>query len=85
MPRVEILDYETGLPLEAAEKIKQKIRMLEEENARLREENMRLRDRITLLEIMLDEVNQRNMQLDEKIRQLAEKTALTIAELKTRS
>ena len=78
MPRVEILDYETGLPLEAAAKIKQKIRMLEEEN-------MRLRDRITLLEIMLDEVNQRNMQLDEKIRQLAEKTALTIAELKTRS
>ena len=79
------VDGETGLPLEAAEKIKQKIRMLEEENARLREENMRLRDRITLLEIMLDEVNRRNMQLDEKIRQLAEKTTFMIAELKTRS
>ena len=43
MPRVEILDYETGLPLEAAERIKQRIKKLEEENMRLREENMKLR------------------------------------------
>ena len=36
-------DGETGLPIEISEKIKAKIKALEDENARLREENMKLR------------------------------------------
>jgi len=57
------VDGETGLPLEAAEKIKQKIRMLEDENARLREENEKLRITIQELrafyEARLSEINKR--------------------------
>jgi regulator of replication initiation timing len=43
------IDGETGLPLEAIEKIKAWIKRLEEENARLREENEKLGQKIQIL------------------------------------
>jgi len=50
MPRVEIIDPETGLPVEVAERIKQRLRALEDENAKLREENEALKQRIGEIE-----------------------------------
>jgi len=48
--RVTYVDLETGLPAEAAERVKARLRMLEEENARLRQENEELKQRVSSLE-----------------------------------
>jgi len=50
MPRVEIIDPETGMPVEVAERIKQRLRALEDENARLRMENEELKRRVGEIE-----------------------------------
>jgi hypothetical protein len=50
MPRIEIIDPETDLPIEVAEKIKRRLKTLEDENARLRAENDELRRRIDEIE-----------------------------------
>jgi hypothetical protein len=50
MPRVEIIDPETGMPVEIAERIKQRLKALEDENARLRMENEELKQRIGEIE-----------------------------------
>ena len=44
------IDGETGLPVEAAEKIKEKFKALEEENLKLKQENEQLRQRVSDLE-----------------------------------
>jgi len=44
------IDGETGLPVEVAQKIKERFRTLEEENSELRKENDQLKQRISELE-----------------------------------
>jgi hypothetical protein len=46
----QIIDGETGLPVEVAERIKQRLKALEDENMRLREENEILKRRIDEIE-----------------------------------
>jgi len=48
--RVTYVDLETGLPAEAAERVKAKIKALEDENARLRQENEELKQKVSSLE-----------------------------------
>ena len=67
-------DFETGLSIEYAEKLKQIV-------TQLRDENNQLRQKIIILEIMIDELEQKNNQLNEKLNQIFEKTSLMIGKI----
>lgn len=59
------IDGETGLPVEVAQKIKERFRTLEEENSELRNENDQLKQRISELE-------EENQKLKEQVSSLQE-------------
>jgi chromosome segregation ATPase len=56
MPKVEVIDFETGLPLEVAKRLREKLEKYEEKIASLEAEKKLLQDRLSQYEGQINQL-----------------------------